>query len=236
MKKVGLLILSLLLFPVVQAQQDLQLQAADGVQVFGTLYEASKDKPIILLFHQADSNRAEYAEIAPELVALGFNALAIDQRSGGRLYGATNQTKENFEGVAGYLESLPDLEAALTWANTEGYKTILVWGSSYSAALVFLLAANHPEVDGILSFSPGEYLGNTHTVQDAAAGVTVPVFITSSKFEAEEAKTILDVVVSKDKVQFISEGFGQHGSAALLSKDKDEYWTAVKAFLTRWLP
>lgn len=228
--------LGLFLFTFASAQQDVEFRAADGVRVFGTFYETSKDKPIILLFHQADSNRAEYAEIAPELVAMGFNALAIDQRSGGSLFGADNQTKENFDGTAGYRETFPDLEAALAWATHEGYETILVWGSSYSAALVFLLAAAHPEVDGILSFSPGEYLGDTHSVKDAAAQVTVPVFITSSKFEAEETKTILDVVASSDKVQFVPEGFGDHGSSALQSKVKDEYWVAVKAFLTAWLP
>lgn len=230
-----LFILSLFIFAFASAQEDLEFQATDGVRVFGTLYETSKDKPIILLFHQADSNRAEYAEIAPELVALGFNALAIDQRSGGSLFGAKNQTNENFEGYAGYLESLPDLETALAWATGEGYETILVWGSSYSSSLVFLLAAAHPEVDGILSFSPGEYLGDTHSVKDAAAKVTVPVFVTSSKYEADDAKEIFDVVASADKEQFVPEGFGDHGSSALLRKDKDEYWTAVKAFLARWM-
>jgi dienelactone hydrolase len=227
--------LSLLFFVFVNAQQDLQFQAADGVQVFGTLYETSKDKPIILLFHQADSSRAEYAEIAPELVALGFNALAIDQRSGGRMFGAENQTKKNFDGYASYLGALPDLEAALAWAKGEGYEKVLVWGSSYSSSLVFLLAANHPEVDGILSFSPGEYLGDSHSVSGAAAKVTVPVFITSAKSEKSDAGKIFEVVASSDKVQFVPQGFGQHGSSALLSKDKDEYWVAIKEFLARWL-
>ncbi len=231
-----LFILSLFLFAFTEAQQDVEFQTADGVRVFGTLYETSKDKPIILLFHQASSNRAEYADIAPELVALGFNALAIDQRSGGSMFGTENQTKENFDGTTTYLETLPDLEAALVWATGQSYETILVWGSSYSSSLVFLLAAVHPEVDGILSFSPGEYLGNDHRVKDAAVQVSVPVFVTSSKFEAEETKEIFDVVASEDKQQFVPEGFGQHGSSALLSSDKDEYWVAIKAFLGQWQP
>jgi dienelactone hydrolase len=228
-----LFILSLL-FAFTEAQQDVAFQTADNVRVFGTLYETTKDKPIILLFHQASSNRAEYAEIAPALVALGFNALAIDQRSGGSMFGTENQTNENFDGTTTYLETFPDLEAALILATGQGYETILVWGSSYSSSLVFLLAAAHSEVDGILSFSPGEYLGNDSMVKDAAAQVTVPVFVTSSKFEADDAKEIFDAVASEDKVQFVPEGFGQHGSSALLSSDKDEYWVAIKAFLVRW--
>src|SRR5690349_11148739 len=67
--------------------------ANDSVQVFADYYSAgSKAKPLILLFHQAGSNRGEYATIGPMLATLGFNALAIDQRSGGNAWGRTNET------------------------------------------------------------------------------------------------------------------------------------------------
>ena len=70
--------------PVVGAQQEVTLTAADGVKISGTYYAAaSKSAPIILLFHQAGSNRWEYAPIAPRLVKAGFSALAIDARHGG---------------------------------------------------------------------------------------------------------------------------------------------------------
>jgi len=219
-----------------QRQQEVEIEAADGVKVFGTLYPTQKERPIILLFHQADANRGEYQDVAPGLVGLGFNALAIDQRSGGTLFDRRNQTVAHLQGTTGYTynEALLDLEAAVAWAEREGYKTIIVWGSSYSSALVFLLAANHPVVAGVLSFSPGEYLSDPHEVTVAASKVTVPVFITSSRFEAEAAKAISDAVASEDKVQFIPKGFGAHGSSALSSGDSAEYWRAVKAFLARW--
>jgi len=51
--------------------------ASDRVQVFADYYSAgSKAKPVILLFHQAGSNRGEYATIGSTLATLGFNALA----------------------------------------------------------------------------------------------------------------------------------------------------------------
>ena len=59
------------------AAQAISFAASDRVQVFADYYSAgSKAKPLILLFHQAGSNRGEYATIAPMLVTLGFNALA----------------------------------------------------------------------------------------------------------------------------------------------------------------
>lgn len=224
-----LLVMLLILSTVhAQRQQEVELEAADGVKVFGTLYPARKERPIILLFHQAEANRGEYQDVAPGLVELGFNALAIDQRSGGTLFDRRNQTVAHLQGMTGYTydEALLDLEAAVAWAERERYKTVIVWGSSYSAALVFLLAADHPVVAGVLAFSPGEYLSDPHEVAVAAAKVTVPVFVTSSRFEAEDAKEIFYAVASEDKVQFTPEGFGAHGSSALSSGDKEEYWQA----------
>ena len=81
-------------------------------------------------------------------------------------------------------EALHDLEAALQWAKSSGQTgPIMVWGSSYSAALVFLLAASHRrgEVKAILAFSPGEYLHGSSTVRKAAAQVSIPIFVTSAK-------------------------------------------------------
>ena len=214
------------------AQQEVRLKAADGVTVFGTFYVVDKSQPIILLFHQASSNRGEYTTIAPKLVRLGFNALAIDQRSGGVMWNRSNQTRNQRGKDEDFPGALPDLEAALAWAKSSGYRKILVWGSSYSAALVFVLAAKHPEIAGVLSFSPGESLVYWHTVRDAAARVRVPFFVTSAKYEVYQFKAIFEAIASKDKVQFVPESLGLHGSSALISSYKDEYWKAVRAFLT----
>ena len=70
------------------APSEVWLTAEDEVQIRGDVYLASDDdaktRPVVLLFHQAGSNRGEYTTIAPRLNALGFHALAIDQRSGSR--------------------------------------------------------------------------------------------------------------------------------------------------------
>jgi dienelactone hydrolase len=220
---------------IASGQEVVSFAASDDVQVFGKLYSAGDTtKPIILLFHQADYNKEEYSEIAPRLVEAGFNALAVDQRSGGNAYGGENLTVNALGKSTGYLEALPDLEAALAWAKGNGYQTIIVWGSSYSSSLVFLLAAEHPEIAGVLSFSPGEYFSKLTLVQDAAAKVTVPVFITSdgSSGEVTKAHTIFAAVASKNKVEFEPDGIGFHGSFALLQGPlKEKYWTAVLAFL-----
>jgi alpha-beta hydrolase superfamily lysophospholipase len=217
--------------------QDVKLKAADGVVVYGKLYNAEHPKAIILLFHQAGSNSAEYALIAPRLVQEGYSALAIDQRSGGDMFAHTNATLKAAGHNASYLEAEPDLEAALNYATAQ-HLPVAVWGSSYSSSLVFLLAAKHPsEIKAVLSFSPGEYLGTPTLVQTAAAKVDLPIFVTSAKDKEEiaNAKLILAASPSKMKTQFVPQIAGVHGSSTLRNdrnpKGMAENWAAVLAFL-----
>src|SRR6476619_1232244 len=210
--------------------------ARDGVEVFADYYSTGRqENPLILLFHQAGSNRGEYATIGPTLATLGFNALAIDQRSGGNAWGRTNETVKRLGKSTDYAEALHDLEAALQWAKSSGHTgPILVWGSSYSAALVFLLAAEHQdEITAILAFSPGEYLRGSSTVRKAAARVSIPIFVTSAKDPKEiaVAKSILDVSPSLEKNQFFAQIAGFHGSSTHREDQNpegaEENWAAV---------
>src|SRR4029079_9253706 len=154
-----------------------------------------------LAFHQADYNRLEYREIAPRLVKEGFSVLAIDQRSGGDYGGGVNQTANKSNGSWNYTDVLPDLEAALKWAEAKHPQSkIIAWGSSYSASLAIILASKHKDVAGVLAFSPGEYFGGKPSVRAAAKQVTVPVFITSrGDKEKVIARLILEALSSQDK-------------------------------------
>jgi len=223
-----------------QAGERLVLQAADHVKVFGDL-EASHggNAPLVLLFHMAGSNRGEYIPIAARLNKAGYDTLAIDQRSGGSLWGRDNETVRTLGRDGGYAGALADLEAALAWAKQNRQGPVIAVGSSYSASLVFALAARHPgDLAGILSFSPGEYFSDPAFVRKAAAKVTVPVFATtaSSSGEIEEARAILAVVPGTAKTQFEPHE-GRHGASTLREDSNPrgaaENWKAVNGFLQR---
>ena len=219
--------------------QELTLKAVDGVTVYGKLYSAAHPKAIILLFHQAGSNTAEYAPIAPKLVEMGYSALAIDQRSGGNMFDATNRTVKQLGRSTDYLDAEKDLEAAFAYAK-EQHLPVVLWGSSYSSSLVFLVAAKYPgEVKALLSFSPGEYLGSPDMVKKAAAQDKLPIFVTQAKEDEEidKAKAIVSASPSTFKVQFLPKMGGVHGSSTLRA-DRDpkglaENWQAVTAFLDK---
>jgi alpha-beta hydrolase superfamily lysophospholipase len=214
---------------------------SDGVTVYADSYAGPSPKaPVIQLFHQAESSRNEYAPIAPRLVELGYNVLAVDQRSGGDLYPPANETVQHLGRSADYIDVLPDMNGALAWAQrTYPGAPVIAWGSSYSAALVFAFAASHPrDLAAVLAFSPGEYLPDKGFVNHAARHVRVPVFIDSASVPNEEsaARAIFLAVRSRLKVDYVPKA-GVHGSSTLRD-DRDpggaaENWQAVTDFLAR---
>jgi dienelactone hydrolase len=215
------------------------LQAAGGVKVYGDYYAAPRAKALILLFHQAGSGKGEYRNIAPRLVRDGFSALAIDQRSGGSLFGR-NETVAGFGKETSFLDAAKDLDAAIAWARSRKLPIVL-WGSSYSAALVFLEAAKQPDIKAVLAFSPGEYLGDGMPVHQAAARLRMPLYVTSASNAGEvaAARSILSASPSRIKQQFVAR-HGVHGSSTLLvNRDPQgapENWLAVETFLRRSFP
>ena len=208
--------------------------AADGVTVHAD-YQGQGGRAVIVLFHQAGSNLHEYDPIAPRLQALGFDTLAVSQRSGAAQFGGANDTADGAGGDPDYLAAYPDMEAALEFARGKSGR-VVVWGSSYSSALVFKLASEHPTgVVGLLSFSPGEYFGSAFSVKTAAAKVAAPVFVTSASDAGEiaAAKAIV-AAVRGNATQFVPTR-GVHGSSTLRQdenpKGTAENWAAVEAFL-----
>ncbi len=225
------------------APEKLSFPSEDGLTITADLYSAHPaTAPMIVLFHQAGWSRGEYLEIAPKLNKMGFNCLAIDQRSGGGVNNVKNETAARAKKAGKptqYIHALQDMRAALKFAKAKHAKgKLIAWGSSYSAALTLKLAGDHPElVDAALSFAPGEYFKKQGKpgdwIQRSARKIQGPVFITSAKNEAPYWTPIFKVVPSKAKVSYLPKTKGNHGSRALWAKFSDHagYWDAVRAFL-----
>ena len=242
------LALNLLNVAVVEANSDeVNFAAADDVQIFGDLYrsDAGASAATILLFHQAGSDaRGEYTNIAIRLMDNGYNVLAIDQRSGGDRFGGVNRTMAGLERQDyGYCEAYPDLEAALRYMRAEGFDgPLAVWGSSYSAALVFQLAAkNVDDIDAVLGFSPGSgpplrecslspYLDQLEVSRIA--------FRPQSEMEVESVQA-QSLQLKASGVQFHVADPGVHGSSMLnaerVGASTEATWTVVLKFLSESL-
>jgi alpha-beta hydrolase superfamily lysophospholipase len=221
-------------------KEAVQFAAADGVKLFGEYTEPADARALILLFHQADSGQGEYLTIVPALTSKGFATLTLDQRSGGDLYGG-NWTVKALGRSTGYAEAKPDLEAALGWAKARKLP-VLLWGSSYSASLAMMVAAERPGVAGVLAFSPGEYFDSKAEVREAAAKLRVPLFVASAN-DAEEvaaAKALFDAAPAELKMRYEPRKPTPHGSSALNPEKSPEgaepMWKAVGQFLDAAVP
>ena len=227
--------------------KQIELDSADGLKITADLYMKSSDKakPFILLCHQAGWSRGEYREIAPKLNAMGFNCMAIDQRSGEAINGVANETaaRAKAAGKGGaYVDAEQDIVAAAKHARSnfaEG--KLLLWGSSYSAALVLRVAGEHADlVDGALSFAPGEYFARQgkpkNWIASSVSKAACPIFITSAKREHKAWKDIFAAIKADGKTQFLPKTAGNHGSRALWNKfgDSGDYWKAVESFLNQF--
>lgn len=241
MKKPALLFLTLLVSAFAFAQNAKLVRtsfpAADGLTVTGWEFKGDSAHPWMLLCHQAGYSKGEYQITGQLLARMGYNCLAIDQRSGKEVNEVKNETaelaKKTGKGMT-YLDAEQDIVAGLEYAYSKSGKPVILVGSSYSAALVLKVAAEHPDkVKAIISFSPAEYFGDKLTIAGYCGKLTMPVFITSAKDEADRAKVLFDAIISKTKTQFIPESKGKHGSSALWASTvgNEEYWTALKVFL-----
>jgi len=223
------------------AREAVSFRAGDGLVITADVYRVSDAPaaPWIVLAHQAGASRGEYREIVPRLNKLGFNAIAIDQRSGKAFDGVRNKTAQRAaaRGVRqSYSAAVPDIEAAIAWTRAQTTGPVVLWGSSYSAALAVWLAGQKPRlVDAVIAMSPGEYIRG-RSIAKAAASITVPVLITSPASERGKWQKMFRAIAHDRKNGFAPKSGGRHGSSALIAarnKSSEDYWKVVETFLRK---
>ncbi|MCU7496303.1 MAG: alpha/beta hydrolase [Ignavibacteria bacterium] len=214
-----------------------------SLRISADLYTASSGKkaPIIILFHQAHSSRGEYRSIAPRLLRMGFNCLAVDTRAGGkdRWNGVENETTEDAlkkKMPDNYDAAYHEMEAALKWVKDNKFTgKIILWGSSFSASLAFRLAEEHSkEISVLLAFSPGEYFEGRPQVVASWAGrlKNIPTFVSCGSGEKSRTKPIYDAISGNNKTFYLPEK-GEHASSILM-EDPGKNWKPVEQFLGRF--
>lgn len=217
---------------------EVEFESDDGLVISGNLYELDKNSPVILLAHQAGYNRMEYLDIAPRLNSMGYNCLAIDQRSGGDFANKPNKTAQNAlnKGLnPSMAEAKKDIHTAINYLKQRYGGEFILWGSSYSASLSILEGIENDDIKAIIAFSPGDYFGDElPSLTTAFSNTDKHFLITSSKEEATTLTALLGgKKLSEYQYQFIPASEGFHGSKALWTGQKgaEEYWKAVTEFL-----
>lgn len=219
------------------AQQTVTFPSRDGLTITADLYVVDVAKPYILLLHQARYSRGEYREIAPRLTKLGYNCLAIDQRSGDEVNFVKNETARLARERSlptGYLDANQDVEAALDYIKSRTDLPIVIWGSSYSASLALIEASENLRIRAVVAFSPGEYFGQANLVGSSASKISVPTLLLSSKSECDAVARLAEGIKPSFKILFCPPDAGQHGSKALWDSNSSSkaYWMSITTFFS----
>lgn len=219
---------------------NMDISAPDGLNINANVYDIDKDAPVIVLCHQARFNKHEYDGIGERLNTLGFNCIAIDQRSGGPITDKQNWTniRARQQGLGvDYLDAEQDIMAAVDFAAQVYKGKLILWGSSYSSTLALYVGMANDNVDAVVSFSPGDYFAPERaSLAEMLPNFKKPMFVTSSQREVEALTALLEgMTLGEDQIQFVPDSSGYHGSKALWKgqPDGEEYWEAVEAFLEK---
>lgn len=219
-----------------EAQKTITFLSKDNITITADLYFINDTAPYMVLCHQAGYSRGEYKETAPEFAKYKYNCIAIDARSGNQVNGVKNETALAAKAMhksTNYLDTEQDILAAIDYAYKQSNKKIILVGSSYSASLALKIGTYNDKVKAVIAFSPGEYFGTELNLKKTIAQFNKPVFITSTKEEAQSVSELIKDIKSQKKQQFIPTGNGTHGSKALWKENVDfrQYWQELTLFI-----
>jgi enterochelin esterase-like enzyme/dienelactone hydrolase len=221
----------------------------DGLEITADVYDGpGRHGPVVLLLHQSGSSRSEYRQIAPRLVRLGWNAVAVDLRWGhrDRWNNVANATAAR-NGTRAVMQAndpsrvwpviaaaAKDVDAAIRWTKGQGYDGPLVlWGSSFSAMLAVDMG-RRADVAGVVAFSPGEYdEREPERVRGHAKQVQKPALVVAGAGELDLARPVYDALPHAAK-RWHQSTRGRHASSILLQDP--QAWPAVEEFLAGFAP
>jgi pimeloyl-ACP methyl ester carboxylesterase len=208
----------------------------DSITIYADVYASETGLTSLLLCHQAGYSRGAYKQTGIILSKLGFDALAIDLRSGEEALDIPNLTSQEAQAKGlptEYINAKQDIEAAIDYIYEQnGNEPMIIVGSSYSASLCLLIASENEKVSAAVAFSPGEYLEGI-SVKDSIDSIQKPLFITSSKLEIAQTSQLISGIDSTFVTHFKPTVEGVHGARALWKETEGhkEYWNAFLKFL-----
>lgn len=210
----------------------------DSLMLTADVYTTNRDNPFILLCHQAGYSRGEYNNTAKELMLMGYNCVALDQRSGDKVNGVINETAKRAKEKGlphEYLDAKEDILTAIDFTYAlNNNQPITIVGSSYSATLVMILSVRNPKIAKVAAFSPGEYFKGV-SIMENLAGFDKPIFVTGAKKEIPSIKKMTTLIVPDYLNLYEPSKESIHGSRALWFSTPGYVgtWKAFKAFLKK---
>ncbi len=236
MRSIFLLIFGLSIGTLIFGQKQVSFFSADSLRITADLYLKNEKLPFVVLFHQGQSSRGEFREIANRLLKLDVNCLAVDLRTGGKMQFIDNETARRAKAGKydqSYLAAKKDIVASLQFVKKYSTEPVILFGSSFSASLCLVEAAERTDVAAVIAFSPGEYFRPALIVKDEIRDLKIPLFIAATRMESEYVEEMLTGIEQEYITLYVpSSKEGVHGAKALWSDSEgsEEIWLQLLVF------
>ncbi len=199
-------------------------QAEDGLRIFADFYAPLEGGPTaaVLLLHQFGGNRAQWADLIPDLLQWGYAVLAPDLRGFGESTMIVRDGKDEDYTLENLDDMVLDVAAAIEYlkARTEvNAEQIGAVGASVGGNLAYVASGAFSEVRATVSMSP-----NANPQGGVLLGSEIPgfspraVLFMSDEAEAADAETLAATVAGPVDV-IIYEGETAHGVQLLANPE-----------------
>ena len=191
-------------------------QAADGLRIIADFYapQDGDPAPAVLLLHQFNGSRAQWADLIPDLLAEGYAVLAPDLRSFGESTTIVRDGEDADYRLQNLDDMLFDVAAAIIYLSTRTEveaDAIGVVGASVGANLAYVASGAFPEVRATVSISPNANpQGGVLLGSDISGFSPRAVLFMSDETEAADAET-LAATVAEPVDLIVYEGEAAHG-------------------------
>lgn len=195
---------------------EVSFTATDGYSLSGTysvpLAGSPIKMPVVVLVHDAEKDRSEFAGFTATLLDQGYAVLAYDSRGAGKSAG----------GAADRKDYVKDLSGALTFLSTQkevDSSEVGVVGAGIGAHVAYVAAGSAPEVKAAVALSPLSMTGlPKELLGTGLTGFSPDALFVGSDEKEKAAADALYKKVKDPKQQRVYQGAGR--GAALLGDDK----------------
>jgi dienelactone hydrolase len=208
-------------------KKDVDIKAADGVNLKGTYFSPGHPGPGILLLHQCNMDRHAWDSLAGDLAGAGFHVLTVDFRGFGDSGGKTKDWREAMR-----LNAPADVDAMFTYLLAQkgvDKLRLAAGGASCGVPQSTNLAARHHEIKVLVELSG--ILSSDETKSYIAQTLGLAIFGAASEGDTDPAKGIKTLLaLSKNPQSQLRIFPGTEHGVAMFPKDSD-----LEPMIVSWL-
>lgn len=174
-------------------KKDIDIKAADGVNLKGTYFSPGRTGPALLLLHQCNMDRHAWDSLANDLAGAGFHVMTVDFRGFGDSGGRTTDAAERQAQRAKWPSDIDTVFGYLVGQKGVDRSRLAVGGASCGVTQSTDLAARHHEIKTVLELSGAATDATTSYITQATG---VAIFGAASEGDTTAAQGIRSLLAA----------------------------------------